>query len=1379
MLLRGGGFICVRPQQPSMLAGPAVPIRWLKFLAPIFISLALSATVTYAQSPLDAEAQAFLQQHGPLRLAPDPDFAPIDFFDARGKHRGLTADLTEMLVQRTGMKLQIVRKGQFTEVLSALDAGEIEFASSVFKSPGRAERYLFSTPYLRLPAAMIARREGPVITQLADLRGRNIAVVSGHVWHELLTTAGYPDELRSYPSITAALTAVANAEADAYVGDLLTADPVMRRANLVDMLVVSGESELEAEVAFGIRRDLPQLKEVLDQALASVSVEEESALRARWEDAGALIEPATEAEVPASVAKELAELRRQLEAPSATPDDSAQSLLQRIDAGQAFDSAAEKSLARIDRIQRDAEQAEAEIAAAQSSNTSAAAVELLRWRGSLPQRATLNQLEQLLAVEQSTRGSLRESLDRLSAQTQELQQRPAALRREIVELRSRLDALIAPEAATDRGDQVERLVILAEIRSSRAAMAVALTEQARLDTLLRGADVRKRERQRMLAQRDERESILEQLIAERSVSQLAEELEGLSSVAAIHASAIPAVRDLAAENLASGEALARLTRRLTQLREQDQTVEGDASAVANALQNAKARIAVGGVTESVGMLLLAERRRLPSPKTLGARLSALQREVADMQLLQIGLNEEIESLADLGAAVTRLSKSDGESEAALTPEQRAVMIELLLSRSELLPRQLQVQQRSLEVLQHSEESLVQLLADSVALARLMEQNLLWIPSHRAIGSGFLGRLIEGWQDLLQVNRWWSSIERVAERLPREPMWILGLLLPGMLLLLRPRLVRGVNDLAARVRNLREDRFGFTLRALGMSALIAMPMAAFCLMLSYVLQSVGTAGRFTHSLGLALESIVPYGYMFTLMGVLCRDDGVAHVHLRWLRARRHALLRLRPWLYFGVLPLMFLAALSLMRDIDAANGTVLRSVLILLALTLAAGVGWLLAPGRVFASRVSGVDPLPVFRRLLRVGLVGGLLVLVVIALLGYVVTVATLLTVFLDTLQVVLAVALVHGLALRWLVIGERRIALAQQAAVADVERSEAGMDVPQISIDSVNLRTINGQSRSLLRALTAVSLGAGLLWSLAEVAPAFSLLDRIVLWQTQEVIDGVAQATGISLGDAVLALVALMVGIIAARNIPGLLEIVLLKRFTEDASVRYAVVAVTRYLIIFAMIVAVFGLIGVRWGHLQWLAAGFSVGLGFGLQEIFGNFVAGLILLFERPFRVGDVVTIGDLSGTVRKVDTRATTIVDFDGKDIIIPNKTFITERFVNWTLSDTVTRITLKIGVAYESDPDEVRSELLALAHANPAVLAEPEPVALFLLLGDSALNFELRCFVSDIGARLRTTDDLHTKIIHRFRERGINLAFPQMDVHMHKVIAAGAEPTTTLT
>ncbi len=111
---------------------------------------------------------------------------------------------------------------------------------------------------------------------------------------------------------------------------------------------------------------------------------------------------------------------------------------------------------------------------------------------------------------------------------------------------------------------------------------------------------------------------------------------------------------------------------------------------------------------------------------------------------------------------------------------------------------------------------------------------------------------------------------------------------------------------------------------------------------------------------------------------------------------------------------------------------------------------------------------------------------------------------------------------------------------------------------------------------------------------------------------------------------------------------------------------------------------LGMRWSQLQWMAAALTVGLGFGLQEIFANFVSGLILLFERPFRVGDVISVGDLTGRVTRIRTRATTILDFDNREIVVPNKNFITGQLLNWTLSDTTTRISIKVGVAYGTDP-----------------------------------------------------------------------------------------------
>ena len=138
-----------------------------------------------------------------------------------------------------------------------------------------------------------------------------------------------------------------------------------------------------------------------------------------------------------------------------------------------------------------------------------------------------------------------------------------------------------------------------------------------------------------------------------------------------------------------------------------------------------------------------------------------------------------------------------------------------------------------------------------------------------------------------------------------------------------------------------------------------------------------------------------------------------------------------------------------------------------------------------------------------------------------------------------------------------------------------------------------------------------------------------------------------------------------------------------------YAITTILNYAIIVIGAMTVFGSLGVSWDKLQWLAAALSVGLGFGLQEIFGNFVSGLIILFERPVRIGDTVTIGTFSGTVSKIRIRATTITDFDRKEVIIPNKAFVTERLINWSLSDTVTRVVIRLGVAYGSDLDKVKS------------------------------------------------------------------------------------------
>jgi potassium efflux system protein len=220
-------------------------------------------------------------------------------------------------------------------------------------------------------------------------------------------------------------------------------------------------------------------------------------------------------------------------------------------------------------------------------------------------------------------------------------------------------------------------------------------------------------------------------------------------------------------------------------------------------------------------------------------------------------------------------------------------------------------------------------------------------------------------------------------------------------------------------------------------------------------------------------------------------------------------------------------------------------------------------------------------------------------------------------------------------------------------------------------------------------------------------------------------------------------------------------RRTTLDGGARFAFSTLIRYSITIIGTIVVFGLLGITWGKVQWLAAALTFGLGFGLQEIVANFVSGLILLIERPVRVGDVVTIGTLMGKVSRIQIRATTISLWDRSEMIVPNKEFITTKLVNWTLSDSKRRIEIPLRIAYGADLELVKKILVDAAEQHPSVLDDPAPQVLLLTFGDDAINFELR-FVVDFGLGLATKDQVQMAIDQSFRKHGIEFALPKSEV-----------------
>jgi potassium efflux system protein len=292
--------------------------------------------------------------------------------------------------------------------------------------------------------------------------------------------------------------------------------------------------------------------------------------------------------------------------------------------------------------------------------------------------------------------------------------------------------------------------------------------------------------------------------------------------------------------------------------------------------------------------------------------------------------------------------------------------------------------------------------------------------------------------------------------------------------------------------------------------------------------------------------------------------------------------------------------------------------------------------------------------------------------------------------------------------------------------------------------------------------IGLWLVWS--EVIPAFTFLDRFDLWHYPGVVDGKEQMVAVTLADLLIVLAALVIAAVAGRNLPALLEILLLRYTDMSAGGRYTITTLTGYVITASAILFVFGALGLNWGQLQWLVAALGVGIGFGLQEIVANFISGLIILFERPVRVGDVITIGGTTGTVTRIQIRATTIRNFDQQELLVPNKQFITGELLNWSLSDQVNRVILTVGVDYGTDTRKAMALLAEAARENPRVLKDPAPLISFEGFGDNALTLVLRAFIDDLDYRTATITDLHKAIYAKFQQAGIGIAFPQRDLHL---------------
>jgi small-conductance mechanosensitive channel len=260
-----------------------------------------------------------------------------------------------------------------------------------------------------------------------------------------------------------------------------------------------------------------------------------------------------------------------------------------------------------------------------------------------------------------------------------------------------------------------------------------------------------------------------------------------------------------------------------------------------------------------------------------------------------------------------------------------------------------------------------------------------------------------------------------------------------------------------------------------------------------------------------------------------------------------------------------------------------------------------------------------------------------------------------------------------------------------------------------------------------------------------------------------------ITLGGTLSLFFVLLLGYAVANIAMFILEEILLPRLSLRGGLAYAISRVTYYVLLVSIFFAAVTNAGVELNKFTMITGAVGLGVGFGLQNIVNNFASGLIILFERPFRVGDTVEVGGVVGVVKRIGARSSTLLTFQYAEVILPNSNLVSNQVTNWTLTSARRRVEVPVGVAYGTDPELALKLLIEVAASNPRILKDPRPEAFFLGFGESALNLELRFWAAQpIWFELKS--EIGLAVFRSFREAGIEIPFPQRDLHLRSIDSA---------
>ncbi len=769
---------------------------------------------------------------------------------------------------------------------------------------------------------------------------------------------------------------------------------------------------------------------------------------------------------------------------------------------------------------------------------------------------------------------------------------------------------------------------------------------------------------------------------------------------------------------------------------------------------------VTGVNKWIGLRLRKQRGELPNLNLQSVKLREHQAEIQQAESVLFDLEDAARELQKL-----RESRSKDLSE---SEQEKLAVADKILAESKL---DINAYRNELYDMADIRESLQTFTRE---YRIFIDKHVLWIRSTEPLTRTELKSIHDAFRWLVDLNSW-TELGRLLwqDAKSNVAVYVFFVFAFGVLVINQRRLRVRLGKLSEKAaRNTCTD-YSLTLRATLITFLISTPVPLMLLFLAWRIRDTSQLDiRSNAQLDFFLS--VAYGLHvgtmtfapLELLRQAYRSPGLGTNHFAWSQGVLQNLKRHLRWFINFAVPLSALVGVFASQPNARFDATLGRLAFMLLMVCLCVWLATVFSPKvGVFSEHIrkhqdGWIDRLKVFWYPAVILLP---LLLAILSFAGYHYTSQQIAIQVLTTAWMLASLTLVNYLLRRWLLLKRRRLMMAaarqRLEAAARGESGEAGTEESEL-----NLVAINTQTEKLVTSLV-FSVGLlGVYWIWSNIIPALELLDSFELWEVAG--DGSETAT-ITLRNVVLLIPVVVLVIIAVRNVPGLLEIALLQHLPLSPAAKYAVTTLVRYAIMGLGIVIVGATLGLRWSSIQWLVAALGVGLGFGLQEIFANFVSGVILLFEQPIRVGDVITVDGTTGTVNRIRMRATTVVNWDRQELVIPNKNMITGTLLNWTLSDSTNRVVVNVGIAYGSDTEKACDLIRQVCEQQANVMKDPPPVITFEGFGDNALNIVLRVYLSALEHRLNTIHALHQQIYLAFGKAGIEIAFPQRDLHLRSI------------